>query len=131
MLGDMVWLCNAAHQGTAMKRSSMIAVATIAMLLDGCSEHPGPSQYGPDPQLPQPNRGLMPNMTIAEPASWGDQRPIVPKGYAISAIGRRWTSSPAFVAATVRLAVDQSALRWIRNAVHSSQRTTYRTPCGA
>ena len=47
---------------------------------------PEPSQYGPDPQLPQPNRGLLPNMTIAEPAKWGDQRPTVPQGYAISAI---------------------------------------------
>ena len=43
-------------------------------------------QYGPNPQLPQPHRGLLPNMTIAEPAEWGDQRPTVPQGYAISAI---------------------------------------------
>ena len=69
-----------------MKRSSMVAAATIATLLSGCGRDPEPSQYGPDPQLPQPNRGLLPNMTIAEPAKWGDQRPTVPKGYAISAI---------------------------------------------
>lgn len=69
-----------------MKRSSMIAAATIATLLSGCGRNPEPSQYGPDPQLPQPNRGLLPNMTIAEPANWGDQRPTVPQGYAISAI---------------------------------------------
>ena len=36
VLGDMVWLCNAAHQGNAMKRSCMIAAATIATLLSGC-----------------------------------------------------------------------------------------------
>jgi glucose/arabinose dehydrogenase len=64
----------------------MIAAATIATLLCGCGRDPEPSQYGPDPQLPQPNRGLLPNMTIAKPAKWGDQRPTVPKGYAISAI---------------------------------------------
>lgn len=69
-----------------MKRSSMIAAATIATLLSGCGRDPEPSQYGPDPQLPQPNRGLLPKMTIAEPAKWGDQRPTVPQGYAISAI---------------------------------------------
>ena len=69
-----------------MKRSTMIAAATIATLLSGCGKDPEPSQYGPNPQLPRPDRGLLPKMTIAEPAKWGDQRPTVPQGYAISAI---------------------------------------------
>ena len=69
-----------------MNRSGMLAAVAIAMLLGGCSGDPEPSQYGPDPQLPQPHRGLLPNMTIAEPANWGDQRPTVPKGYTIRAI---------------------------------------------
>ena len=43
-------------------------------------------QYGPNPELPQPQRGMLPNMTIAEPAQWGDQQPRVPQGYAITAI---------------------------------------------
>src|SRR5690242_6918089 len=84
--GGMDRLRNAAHRGTAMKRSSVIAAVMIAALLGGCGEDPKPSQYSPNPQLPQPHRGLLPNMTIAEPANWGDQRPTVPKGYAISAI---------------------------------------------
>src|SRR5690606_38798869 len=33
-----------------------------------------------------PARGVLPNMVIARPAQWGDQRPTVPQGYAISAI---------------------------------------------
>jgi glucose/arabinose dehydrogenase len=69
-----------------MKRSSMLAAVAISALLSGCSGDPESLQYGPDPQLPQPERGLLPNMTIAEPASWGEQRPTVPSGYAISAI---------------------------------------------
>jgi glucose/arabinose dehydrogenase len=69
-----------------MKRSCTLVAVTIAALLSGCSADPDSSQYGPNPQLPQPDRGLLPSMTIAEPANWGDQRPTVPRGYAINAI---------------------------------------------
>ena len=69
-----------------MKRSYLLAAVAISALLGGCSDDAESLQYGPNPQLPQPERGLLPNMTIAEPASWGDQRPTVPSGYAISAI---------------------------------------------
>jgi glucose/arabinose dehydrogenase len=70
-----------------MKRSSMFAALAISTLLGGCSGgDAGALQYGPNPRLPQPHRGLLPNMTIAEPASWGDQRPTVPQGYAIRPI---------------------------------------------
>src|SRR5690606_7223323 len=37
-------------------------------------------------ELPEPQRGLLPDMAIADPAGWGDQRPTVPQGYTISAI---------------------------------------------
>jgi glucose/arabinose dehydrogenase len=69
-----------------MMRSGVLAVMTLSALLGGCGNDPEPLQYGPSPQLAEPHRGLVPNMTIAEPANWGDQRPTVPKGYAISAI---------------------------------------------
>ena len=69
-----------------MKRSCMLAAGAISALLGGCSGDTESLQYGPNPRLPQPERGLLPNMTIAEPANWGDQRPTVPSGYAISAI---------------------------------------------
>lgn len=36
-------------------------------------------QYG-NPGLPPPQRGLLPSMRIAEPAGWGDRRPLVPQG---------------------------------------------------
>src|SRR5690625_2056207 len=55
--------------------------------LSACSSNdPDPAQYGPDPVLPEPERGLLPDMTVARPAPWGDQVPTVPDGYTISAI---------------------------------------------
>jgi glucose/arabinose dehydrogenase len=69
-----------------MKRSRLLAIAGLSFVLSACGGDPEPLQYGPNPQLPQPHRGLLPNMTIAEPAEWGDQQPTVPEGYAIRAI---------------------------------------------
>lgn len=59
----------------------------FGLLLSACSSNdPDPAQYGPDPVLPEPERGLLPDMTVARPAPWGDQVPTVPDGYTISAI---------------------------------------------
>lgn len=69
-----------------MKHCGALAAALISAALCGCTGDIEPMQFGPNPQLPQPDRGLLPNMTIAEPARWGDQQPTVPPGYAISAI---------------------------------------------
>ncbi len=60
----------------------------LAVILGGCSgggDVPPPS-YGTKPDLPEPQRGLLPNMTISEPAEWGDRQPAVPQGYEIRAI---------------------------------------------
>ncbi|MGE8568760.1 MAG: PQQ-dependent sugar dehydrogenase [Achromobacter sp.] len=51
-----------------------------------CAGQAGPSQVGPDPTLPKPQRGLLPDMVIAKPAPWGDKTPTVPDGYTITAI---------------------------------------------
>lgn len=70
-----------------MNRSTLLAAITSALALTACSGgNPAPEQYGAQPPLPAQQRGLLPHMTIAEPAGWGDQRPTVPAGYAISAI---------------------------------------------
>lgn len=70
-----------------MKCSRTLAAAALAALLSACgSSEPEPLQYGPDPVLPEPQRGLLPDMTISEPAPWGDQQPVVPQGYTITAI---------------------------------------------
>lgn len=64
----------------------LIAVSVTA-LLSACSDrHQDVAQYGPEPTLPAPERGLLPNMTIAKPALWGDQLPTVPDGYTIAPI---------------------------------------------
>src|SRR3546814_316964 len=56
------------------------------MMLAACGGDPAPTQAGSDPQLPDRERGLLPAMGIANPTPWGNQRPVVPQGYTISAI---------------------------------------------
>ncbi|MDY0955764.1 sorbosone dehydrogenase family protein [Stenotrophomonas rhizophila] len=72
-----------------MKRpqTAMLTVSVLAIALSACSNKaPELEQYGATPELPAPNRTLMPDMTIAKPASWGDRTPTVPTGYRIAAI---------------------------------------------
>lgn len=69
-----------------MIRANLLLAVAGAALLAGCGSDPDPKQYGADPQLPSPERGLLPSMKIAKPAAWGDQTPTVPAGYAIAAI---------------------------------------------
>lgn len=69
-----------------MKCSNLFAVATLSALLAACGGDPAPQDYGPEPTLPERQRGLLPSMAIADPAQWGDQRPTVPPGYAIAPI---------------------------------------------
>jgi glucose/arabinose dehydrogenase len=57
-----------------------------AVALTGCDGEPVAEQWGPDPQLPAPQRGLLPDMTIPRPAAWGSDLPTVPQGYRIQAI---------------------------------------------
>ena len=63
-----------------------IAVSLLAGALAACSQAPELDQYGANPEIPTPERGVMPDMVIAKPAAWGDKAPTVPQGYAISAI---------------------------------------------
>ena len=59
----------------------------VAGLLSACNGNdPESAQHGTNPELPPPERGLLPAMTIAQPAPWGDQQPTVPQGYTVSAI---------------------------------------------
>lgn len=65
----------------------LLASMALAGLLTACSgEAPESTPHGPNPVLPKPERGLLPSMTIAKPAAWGDQLPSVPQGFKISAI---------------------------------------------
>jgi glucose/arabinose dehydrogenase len=71
-----------------MKRSCLFTIVTLSALLGACGGDTEPLQFGAAPQLPEPERGLMPDMVIAEPAEWGDRQPTVPEGYTISAIAK-------------------------------------------
>ena len=63
-----------------------IALAALCTVLAGCGSEETTRAYGPNPTLPEPQRGLLPHMKIADPAPWGDQRPTAPEGYTVSAI---------------------------------------------
>ncbi|MDP3366691.1 MAG: sorbosone dehydrogenase family protein, partial [Pseudomonas sp.] len=71
-----------------MKTPLVLTALPLALLLTACGEEPGSNQqfYGAQPDLPSPERGILPSMTIAEPTPWGDQRPTVPEGFSVSAI---------------------------------------------
>lgn len=61
---------------------------SLCVLLAACgNETPETAQrHGAEPFLPEPERGLLPSMKIAEPAPWGEQSPTVPQGFAVTAI---------------------------------------------
>ena len=70
-----------------MARLKWMTMAAAAALLGACgSGDSNPVEYGPDPKLPKPSRGLLPAMNIADPAEWGDERPAVPQGFTVTAI---------------------------------------------
>nr|WP_242495035.1 hypothetical protein [Salinicola tamaricis] len=56
----------------------LLLVATGALAAD--------AQYGADPQLPEPQRGLLPNMGVPEQTPWNERKPEVPEGYTITTI---------------------------------------------
>ncbi|MCA1854890.1 sorbosone dehydrogenase family protein [Massilia oculi] len=70
-----------------MKRPMPFTLLGAALLLGACSNEANNTQaYGADPKLPEPQRGLLPSMKIAEPTAWGDRKPSVPQGFTITAI---------------------------------------------
>lgn len=66
--------------------ASTVFVIAPLVLLVACKGNTEAPSYGVDPALPAPQRGLLPEMQVAEPAGWGDRRPQVPEGYRITAI---------------------------------------------
>ncbi|KAA2212227.1 sorbosone dehydrogenase family protein [Pseudoroseomonas oryzae] len=63
-----------------------LLAGALAITLAACDGEVDPAQYGPSPDLAEPQRGLLPDMTIPKPANWGNDRPTVPQGYKIEAI---------------------------------------------
>ncbi len=65
---------------------SLAAMTAFALVLSACEKGAEQQQYGPEVQLPEPQRGLLPSMVIAKPAPWGDKKPVVLQGYTVTAI---------------------------------------------
>jgi glucose/arabinose dehydrogenase len=65
---------------------AVLTIGVAALALSTMSVIAGAQQTGADPTLPQPQRGLLPDMTVPRPAAWGNDRPVVPQGYSIQAI---------------------------------------------
>lgn len=64
----------------------LAAITISAAMLAACGSERDDVSYGPNPSLPEQQRGLLPNMTIANPAGWGNRRPVVPAGFKITPI---------------------------------------------
>ena len=69
-----------------MTRSVKWSVLALSALLVACGSEAPPQQFGADPAIPEPQRRLVPEMSIAKPVPWNEMRPMVPQGYTISAI---------------------------------------------
>ena len=71
-----------------MNYAGPLSALTVALLLSACggAEQDIASVKGENPRLDEPQRGLLPSMTIADPVGWGDKKPTVPEGFTVSAI---------------------------------------------
>lgn len=70
-----------------MRALHAVSLLSLSLLLAACGGEGDPTQArGPDPKLPEPQRGLLPSMKIAEPVAWGQQKPTVPDGFSVTAI---------------------------------------------
>ena len=65
-----------------------LALSSLALALAGCGSKPAdPStQYGANPQLPDPQQYLLPPMHVAPVAPWGSATPAVPTGLKVEAL---------------------------------------------
>ncbi|WP_404344925.1 PQQ-dependent sugar dehydrogenase [Vreelandella venusta] len=70
----------------ALKHPRLYAVPLCLLLAAGSASAQEAARYGPNPTLPEPSRGLLPDMRVPKPAEWGDTLPTVPDGYTITAI---------------------------------------------
>jgi glucose/arabinose dehydrogenase len=59
--------------------------AALALALAACGSERDLDQTGPDPELPEISRGLVPTINIAPPTGWDGELPTVPEGFTVTA----------------------------------------------
>lgn len=82
-LAPVAALAQSATAPAATPATSTPATSTPAATAQAT---PVAAQVGPQPTLPEPQRGLLPDMKVPRPATWGDAVPTVPQGYSVTAI---------------------------------------------
>src|SRR3546814_1294126 len=80
---------NSPSFATGFRASALAGAALLLLALGGCddgSDFDVSQQIGPDPVLPEPAPGLLPDLKVAEVVGWQDgQTPTVPEGLAVTA----------------------------------------------
>lgn len=68
-----------------MIRRYLIMCSVLALSACGASEE-GIREVGPQPDLPAIRQSLLPSMRIAKPVGWGDDKPMAPDGFTVTAM---------------------------------------------
>jgi len=69
--------------------TTVAIAAGVALAACGSSDQKNfdkSTEYGPNPTLPEPTRGLLPNMEIPKVIGWQGETPTVPQGFRIEAL---------------------------------------------
>ncbi|CAN5706261.1 sorbosone dehydrogenase family protein [soil metagenome] len=73
-------------------RAGLAVIPLAALLLAACGETaklPFEAGVGPTPQLPPPNKTLIPTLKVAEAVGWTDTAgPVAPNGFKVTALAR-------------------------------------------
>lgn len=66
---------------------SLMATSALLLILAGCGRSdPSLNQTGPNPDVPDVRESLVPPMKIAAPTGWGNQTPVAPDGFTVTAL---------------------------------------------
>ena len=70
-------------------KAGLTAALAGCLALSAHADDLGSTQFGPNPTLPEPTRGLLPNMKVPKVIGWAQgEAPTVPPGFRIEAIAR-------------------------------------------
>ncbi len=68
-----------------MNSTSLTSIAALTLILTA-GDSDAQELTGPSPKLRDFNPSLIPTMNIAQPTAWGDQTPLVPDGFTVTAL---------------------------------------------